>query len=152
MLLTVSLANKGLHLQRCRGAIGKKGALAMADRISVMAACERRSPSTPPATGYHPLRPLPDIPQGIAPDATTRGTHSGAAREKIGETQKFVSKCERGERRIDLIANILPGLWFEPETVRFGFGKGDSERLIVTPISGQSCGEADLIQGRRVSV
>jgi len=38
---------------------------------------------------------------------------------KIGETQTFISKCERGERRIDVVelSNFLSSVWRESEAI-----------------------------------
>src|ERR1700682_6024495 len=82
----------------------------------------------------HPLRPLPGIPQGIAPDATTGRTHSGAACEKDRRDAdvREQMRARRAPHRRNRASNILPGLWFEPEAVRFHFGEGHSEWLIVS--------------------
>ncbi len=44
----------------------------------------------------------------------------------LGETQTFVSKCERGERRLDVIEtpNILPGFRRQPQRFRCAARKG----------------------------
>jgi len=47
--------------------------------------------------------------------------------KRLGETQMFVSKCERGERRIDGTADVLSGFRADSETIRRNPGEGDCE-------------------------